>query len=317
MATKRFLPSSPCSKGRYKFKSQKGKNACFKYNLSKFWLNSSGIVNKTISPFIKGTGTGITLWMSWEVGSRADLWGIQQWSMSQLIWPWHTRPAPVVGDSLNWHNLCRKPISLLVYFETQCLECAPERLQTGPECVGCWLSHSIFLLVTQNIEQMLSETLTWVRSHCNGRTRTEPQALALLQAVHTLLQICYIPLGCLWPIRCNFLSMRSFTLFLIKTFLWDTAWAAAKVYQDDSRTSDAPGPSMPPWSFNFLRSRLACCRLICWVLKPGVMVAGWDGDLSQEHKVPGPVQPHLVCELFYTILLNSHLMEGFPFCVFC
>lgn len=128
---------------------------------------SSGIVNKTISPFIKGTGTGITLWMSWEVGSRADLWGIQQWSMSQLTWPWHTRPAPVVGDSLNWHNLCRKSISLLVYFETQCLECAPERLQTGPECVGCWLSHSIFLLVTQNIEQMLSETLTWVRSHSN------------------------------------------------------------------------------------------------------------------------------------------------------
>lgn len=59
--------------------------------------------------------------------------------------------------------------------------------------------------------------------------------------------------------------------------------------------------------FIFLRNRLVRCRLIRWVLKPGVMGAGWDGDLSQEHKVPGPVWPHLVCELLYTILLNSYL----------
>lgn len=59
--------------------------------------------------------------------------------------------------------------------------------------------------------------------------------------------------------------------------------------------------------FIFLRNRLVRCRLICWVLKPGVMGAGWDGDLSQEHKVPGPVRPHLVWELLYTILLNSYL----------
>lgn len=148
MATQRFLPYSPCSKGRYKFKSHKAKMHVLS---TIFWISDScGIVNKTISPFIKWAGTGITSWKSWEVGSRADLSGIQQWSMSQLIWPWHTRPAPVAGDSLNWHNLRRKPISLRVYLKTQCPECAPGRLQTGPKCVGCWLSHSIFLLVTQN-----------------------------------------------------------------------------------------------------------------------------------------------------------------------
>lgn len=148
MATERFLPYSPCSKGRYKFKSQKAEMHVLS---TTFWISDScGIVNKTISPFIKWAGTGITSWKSWEVGSRVDLSGIQQWSMSQLIWPWRTRPAPVAGDSLNWHNLRRKPTSFRVYLETQCPECAPGRLQTGPECVGCWLSHSIFLLVTQN-----------------------------------------------------------------------------------------------------------------------------------------------------------------------
>lgn len=165
-----------------------------------------------------------------------------------------------------------------------------------------------FNLLVSNTEQMLRETQTWGRSHSNQWQNQDwvPGPCDPSGCAHS--QICYILPGCLWPIRCDFLNTRSFhTVF--PSLWWKQFFELLPgLLLKSTRTILEPVMLLAhPHHhdiFIFLRNRLVRCRLICWVLKPGVMEAGWDGDLSQEHKVPGPV---LVWELLYTILLNSYL----------
>lgn len=165
-----------------------------------------------------------------------------------------------------------------------------------------------FNLLISNTEQMLRETLTWGRSHTNQWQNQDWVPGPRDPSGCANSQICYILPGCLWPIRCDFLNTRSFSLSLMKTVFFELL---PGLLLKSTRMILEPvmllAHSHHHNIFIFLRNRLVRCRLIHWVLKPGVMGAGWDGDLSQEHKVPGPVRPHLVCELLYTILLNSYL----------
>lgn len=166
---------------------------------------------------------------------------------------------------------------------------------------------------------MLSETLTWVRFHSNLRQNQDcaPGPRAPSGCAHSLTNRLH-PVGVSLTYEVRFPEHAQFSPLSDENI--SLRYCLGYWLLKSTRT--IPEPVMllahPHHHDNFicLRNRLACRRLICWVLKPGVMVAGWDGDLSQEHKGPGPVWPHPVCELFYTILLNSHLTKGFLFCVF-
>lgn len=120
-----------------------------------------------------------------------------------------------------------------------------------------------------------------------------------------------MPYWCLCMIRCNYLSMRTFSLSMMKMFLCKNKYYPEHcwVYREDSRTVKLLHHQSQHDRFTFLRNSLEHCRLICCVLKTGEMVAGWEGDLSHEDRFQA-LFGHSCCELTVLHKVVEYSLDG-------